>query len=709
MTPHLLLSLWRERWGKTAEAGFRRPYLLGKPNTLGQRLVNAGVWKSPGVSFCILAVGGALLLWMTSIRFSLGGQVAFTLCIAGFVLYLQRYKGTLIALTLFALLTLVSVRYFLWRFSSTLGPGFSVDFLLGFGLCVAELHLWLLGITQYIRTLWPLKQRTKPLPDSQGKWPTVDVYLATHEQDVDTVRQSFNAVRAMEWPKSKLRVFLLDGSLRPAIQELSNVFRVSYIVDNNVVAPLGETISAALHLSKGEIVVIFDADATPERDFLKLTLGWFIQNPALGCLQSTQRPTQPASTTCTILRRSILLESDGFETGRTQPYAALARRLREQGYCSAEYGVDAELPLATGIYRTDLSQYGKIPAWKERLALTHAMLQFYQPVAFLIILTAPIAYLLAGVHLFQSQAEWLAAYAIPHFLSYHVVKVRQRDPGRLPIWTDVRHTALEWYLPFVTLLSVLRIELRVMKSRIKALLTLLATRGRTTFADTALNETHRTWRVHLIAFLGLNVAGFGGGLSQLGWSGLVSSPEPAFYLGWCLFNVSMLVSAVAITNEKQNIQQHVRSLACLPAMIRAPSGHTLRCTTENFPSQNLTLSLPVELDLKADSEITLSIFYENREFSFSATVDCLKQSRLHTCVDIAANAAYQHAAAVIFSRGSDWPNWLPGSDADNPLPQWFTSRLMSGINSTLALIVRIGNTLQIARLLRWIHKRTQAL
>lgn len=709
MTPHLLLSLWRERWGKTAEAGFRRPYLIGKPNTLGKRLVSARAWTNPGASLCILVVGVALLLWMTTFRFSLGGQVAFSLCIVGFVLYLQRFKGTLIALTLLALLILVSGRYFLWRFGSTLGHGFNVDFLLGFGLCVAELHLWLLGVTQYLRTVWPSKQRTVPLPDSQGKWPTVDIYLTTHKQDVDAVRQFCNAVLAMEWPKSKLRVFVLDGSLLPAIQELCDFLHVTYVVDSDSVAASGGSVYAALQRSQGELAVIFDADAKPDRDFLKLTVGWFTQNPALGCLQSTARTTQPSSTASVILRRSFLPESGGLEARSSLPIAALSSHLREHGYCTAEYGVDADRPLAAGIYRTDHSQSGAKPVWKEWLAQAHTVLKFYQPVALWIILTAPTAYLLAGVHLIQSQAEWFAAYATPHFLNYHMLKIRQRGLGRLPIWVMVRHTALAWYLPFATLFSVLRVGLSALKSHFRALLIHLAAGGRTTLAVSALHGTQRIWHIHFIVVLGLNVAGLLWAVRQVTWSGLVNSPEPAFYLGWCLFNVAILISTVAVAKEKQDIQKHMRSLACLPAMVRLPSGHTLRCTTENFPDQTLTLNFPVELRLEAHSEITLSIFYKQREFSFSATVKSARQTQLHICIDAAANAAYQHAAAVVFSRGFDWPNWLPGVDADNPLPRWLTSRLTSCISSALALIVKIGNTLHIARLLRWIHKRTLAL
>ena len=31
---------------------------------------------------------------------------------------------------------------------------------------------------------------------------------------------------------------------------------------------------------------------------------------------------------------------------------------------------------------------------------------------------------------------------------------------------------------------------------------------------------------------------------------------------------------------------------------------------------------------------------------------------------------------AVFTRGRDWPLWLPGRDADQPLPAWLTKLLM---------------------------------
>jgi hypothetical protein len=114
MTPHLLLSLWRERWGKTAEAGFRRPYLIGKPNTPCKRLVKPRCQSAFWLR--------SLVIVDDYLRFSLGGKSRFS--VHRFSVS-TAFQGTLIALTWFCSF---SCSVFLWRFCSMLGHGFNVDF-----------------------------------------------------------------------------------------------------------------------------------------------------------------------------------------------------------------------------------------------------------------------------------------------------------------------------------------------------------------------------------------------------------------------------------------------------------------------------------------------------------------------------------------------------------------------------------------------------
>lgn len=711
MNPHLLLSLWRERWGKTAETNFRTSYVHGKPNTLGMHLVHARAWAVPGITCGALLVCFVLFAWMLSIRFSLGGQVAFSLFIAGFALYLQRYKGTLVTLTLFGLSLLVSARYLGWRLASTLGHEFNFEFLLAFGLCIAELHLWTLGVLAFVNRLWPLKQAIAQLPDSQSKWPTVDVYLPIHGCDYDSVlRYCMNAL-ALEWPKGKLQVYLLDGDDRPVVQELAASMRVAYIASTDAAIAPAETINLALEQTRGELVAIFDGPTAPEKNFLKMSLGWFAKDPALGILQtskgSTQSATIPLGTQVTLLRRAFAADAGGMEVGNTAPYPALASRLRNLGYSSGDIGFDEHLPADVCIHRTDHTSTGKLPIWKVRLVLAQAMLQFYLPVALWVFLTAPIAYLVGGVRLIHSGFDFFVAYAIPHLINGHIVKTRQREPGRLPIWTDIRDTLLAWYLLLPTFVVVLRTKLSELIARCGGKPADKASKMQLSLHHDSVEKFHWTLRSAFLVLLVLNLLGLLVGLHQLAGNEVsFEFTEPTVYFLWCLFNLMVLAAALGVAEESRHIHRHIQSLACLRAMIRAPSGHTMRCSTTNFPGAPLTLSLPAPFPLEIDSKVDVSIFMDQLEFNFPANVYDLECNLLRVTIDETALNRYQFAANAIFSRGPNWPNWLPGRNADKPLPQWLTTQLDAGVKATIALIAKIGNILQLARMLRWIQKRT---
>lgn len=712
MNPYLLLTLWRERWGKTAEASFRTAYVLGKPNTVGTHLVYAKAWTVFGVSSGVLIACAALFAWMLSIRFSLGGQVAFSLLITGFALYLQRYKGTLVTLTLFCLSVLVSARYLGWRFANTLGHTFDFDFLLALGLFAAELHLWMLGVLGFINKLWPLKQKTAPLPDSQSNWPSVDVYLPIGDCEADTALQFCLNALSLDWPKGKLQVFLVDGANRPMFQKIAASARVGYIASTIPATSAAETLHLALNQTSAEFVAIFDGNAVPEKNFLQASIGWFKKEPALGILQTVKNAALSESSLsaiqCTLLRRSLAVEAGEPEPGSSSTYSTIASRLRSQGYRSGDIGFDSSLAAGVKIHRIDHSAAGSVPGWKVWSAQAQAMLQFYLPVTLLIFLTAPAVYLLGGVRLVHSGLDWFAAYAIPHLLNQHIVETRLRRPGRLPAWIDLRDTLLAWYLPFPTVIAVLRTKFNELRKQFETRLFKAGSGGRTGQNERSMEEFHWTSRLAFAAILALNLLGLLCGAVASNWSDIFELTDSTAYFLWGVLNLALLIATFGIAEEGRHIRRHKESLARLRSMVRTPSGHTIRCITENFPSTALTLSLPASLPLDVASKVDVSIFFDQHEFSFPANVEKLDQDLLHVRIDETAWERYQLAANAIFARGPEWPKWLPGPNADSPFPRWLTTGLSSGVGATIALIQRIGTTLQLARLLRWIEKRKNA-
>ena len=159
-----MLSLWRERWGKAAGTSFKVPYVRGKINQWTQGFPHADIWSVTGVSVAALLSCLVLLGLMMGLRLSFNSQIVFSVVFVSLAVYMRRYAGTLITLVLTGMAIIASSRYLYWRFDATLVPNFSLDFIFGFYLFVAECYLALLVAIGLIQSIWPLKRMCASYP-----------------------------------------------------------------------------------------------------------------------------------------------------------------------------------------------------------------------------------------------------------------------------------------------------------------------------------------------------------------------------------------------------------------------------------------------------------------------------------------------------------------------------------------------------------------
>lgn len=122
------------------------------------------------------------------------------------------------------------------------------------------------------------------------KYPTVDVFLPTAGEDLSVLENTWLGVTAMikHYP-GKVTAYCLDDSDRAIVKELTKRFDFKYVVRPN----RGEFKKAGnlrhgYGISKGEFIVIFDADFRPRGDFLTELLPYFYKNEKIGIVQSPQ-------------------------------------------------------------------------------------------------------------------------------------------------------------------------------------------------------------------------------------------------------------------------------------------------------------------------------------------------------------------------------------------------------------------------------------
>ncbi|EOK5619480.1 glycosyltransferase, partial [Escherichia coli] len=91
------------------------------------------------------------------------------------------------------------------------------------------------------------------LPDDTRLWPTVDVYVPTYNESLDVVRDTVLAAQCIDYPRDKIKVYLLDDGKRSEFAVFAADVGVGYITrDDNRHAKAGN-LNHAMTITKGEL------------------------------------------------------------------------------------------------------------------------------------------------------------------------------------------------------------------------------------------------------------------------------------------------------------------------------------------------------------------------------------------------------------------------------------------------------------------------
>jgi cellulose synthase (UDP-forming) len=210
----------------------------------------------------------------------------------------QPYRLMFLALAAF-----LALRYMQWRtFDSLLYTG-PLDFIGMSLLYLAELYGFFIYLLGMFISVWPLDGRHIPLPAETDKLPTVDVLIPTYNEPVDIIRITATAAAQIDYPRDKMRVYLLDDGATHAkrnhpetgmaawerhyaLREIAEALGIQYITrETNQQAKAGN-INHALNYTSGELVLILDSDHVPTRDILQNTVGHFVADPKLFLVQT---------------------------------------------------------------------------------------------------------------------------------------------------------------------------------------------------------------------------------------------------------------------------------------------------------------------------------------------------------------------------------------------------------------------------------------
>ncbi|OCH81057.1 glycosyltransferase family 2 protein [Gordonia sp. UCD-TK1] len=122
---------------------------------------------------------------------------------------------------------------------------------------------------------------------SDRTYPSVDVFLPTCGESIAILRNTYRDIAALRW-RGPLNVYVLDDAARGEVHELAAEFGFTYVVrpDRGHLRKAGN-LRYACTMSRGELIVIFDADFCPRRDFLAHLVP-YLDDPQVAIVQSPQ-------------------------------------------------------------------------------------------------------------------------------------------------------------------------------------------------------------------------------------------------------------------------------------------------------------------------------------------------------------------------------------------------------------------------------------
>ncbi|MFT8841370.1 MAG: glycosyltransferase family 2 protein [Leuconostoc citreum] len=189
---------------------------------------------------------------------------------------------------LLALYVVTMSVYIIWRLGWTLPHDNVINMIAGGVLAIAEIGGFVLSLVFY-RIFWRKFTRPKVnLNVFQGKYPTIDIFIATYNESSEILRRSIVAAKIAHYPHGeKVNIYVGDDGDRPEVAALAKELAVHYVTRATHEHAKAGNLNNMLSLSHGDLIVTMDADMVMRQDFLEKTIGYF-HEPKMGFIQTPQ-------------------------------------------------------------------------------------------------------------------------------------------------------------------------------------------------------------------------------------------------------------------------------------------------------------------------------------------------------------------------------------------------------------------------------------
>ena len=639
-------------------------------------------------------------------------QYIFGLISIAILFILGINKSRKISMVMVFLSALMSTRYIFWRATETLSFNSEVEAILGIGLFIAEIYVWAILILGYLQTSWPLKRTIEPMPDDINLWPTVDIYVPSYNESLDVVRDTVLAAQCIDYPRDKIKIYLLDDGKRSEFAVFAADAGVGYITrDDNRHAKAGN-LNHAMRITKGELITVFDCDHVATRAFLQATVAPFLKDPKLALLQTPHYfyspdpfernlkaardipnegalfygPVQQGNDnwnatffcgSCAVIRRSALEEIGGFATETVTEDAHTALKMQRLGWKSAFLALPLAAGLATErlglhivqrtrwargmtqIFRVDNPLLGRGLKWQQRLCYLNAMLHFQFGLPRVIFLTAPLAYLLFNLNIIHSSASLIFAYVLPHLVMSLYVNSRMNGRFRATFWGEIYETVMAFHLVIPTFLTMISPKHGKFNVTDKGGL-----------LDVGFFDFNIV-RPHVICAALLLIGVVSGIVRAVAHDYFGVDPYViALNVGWALFSLIILMAAIAVARETKQTRKTIRIEVDIPVVLHYASGISSRTTTVDLSMGGARVNAPDDRH-ETDQIEAIDLMLQSGAITIPVGTIGAEEGVIRLKFDEIPLSRRRELVRVVLSRADAWIK--PEGGKDRPFRSLITS------------------------------------
>nr|WP_309242910.1 UDP-forming cellulose synthase catalytic subunit [Klebsiella pneumoniae] len=634
-------------------------------------------------------------------------QYIFGLLSIGILFLMGFSKRRSVSVIMVVTSLLMSTRYMYFRLTQTLHFNSSIEAILGMGLFLAEVYIWVMLLLNYLQTVWPLKRGIVPLPDDMSKWPTVDIYIPSYNEPLEVVRDTVLAAQCIDYPKDKMKIYLLDDGKRSEFAVFAADVGVGYITRNDNKHAKAGNLNHALTLTQGELICVFDCDHVATRVFLQATVGGFLKDPMLAVVQTPHYfyspdpfernlsvgrnipnegmlfygPIQQGNDnwnatffcgSCAVIRREALAQIGGFAVETVTEDAHTALKFQRLGWKSAFLDIPLAAGLATErlvvhviqrtrwargmtqIFRVDNPLFGKGLKLVQRVCYANAMLHFLSGIPRLIFLTAPLAFLLLHAYIIYAPALMIALFVLPHMIHASLTNSKIQGKYRHSFWSEIYETVLAWYIAPPTFVALINPH--------KGKFNVTAKGG-------LVEEEYVDWVISrpYIYLVLLNLVGVAVGIWRF-----MYGPENEILtvwvsIVWVFYNLIILGGAVAVSVESKQVRRSHRVEMSMPAAIAREDGHLFSCTVHDYSDGGLGIKINGDAQVLEGQNARLLLKRGQQEYAFPVRVARVNGSEVGLQLLPLTNQQHIDFVQCTFARADTWALWQDSFPEDKPM------------------------------------------